>query len=65
VGLAIRGAFARLVERFTSRPATTVVVPPPAFVVMNAKSSVASSDLSFAKDEPLTSPPVVTGASVQ
>jgi hypothetical protein len=59
VGLAIRGAFARLLPR--RRP--TVVVPPPAFVVINAK---AASDASvFGSDEPLTSPPIVTGASVQ
>jgi cellulose synthase/poly-beta-1,6-N-acetylglucosamine synthase-like glycosyltransferase len=63
VGLAVRGAFARLASR-VKRPATTVVVPPPAFVVMNAKP--ASDARLFANEaDPLTSPSAVTGASVQ
>jgi hypothetical protein len=48
VGLAIRGFFASLVRRQAS---STVVVPPPAFAVINAKPA---SDLPFAAEaEPL------------
>jgi cellulose synthase/poly-beta-1,6-N-acetylglucosamine synthase-like glycosyltransferase len=63
VGLAARGFFARL---FGRREATTVVVPPPAFVVMNAKSP-APADVSFGGEpaEALSASAVRSGAVVQ
>src|SRR5450432_619953 len=54
-GLAVRDGFARLRG---SREAATVVMPPPAFLVMNAKSS-AARDLSFDADKRAESMPVV------
>jgi cellulose synthase/poly-beta-1,6-N-acetylglucosamine synthase-like glycosyltransferase len=65
VGLALRGAVASLFEkRPTKRPTTTVIVPPPAFAVMNAKATV--GERVFAGDrESLVGPSAVSGATVQ
>jgi hypothetical protein len=61
VGLAVRGAVVRLFEK---RGATTVIVPPPAFAVMNAKST--GDGRVFAGDrDALVGSSVVSGASVQ
>jgi hypothetical protein len=56
-GLAVRGAFARLL----SRGGTTVVVPPPAFAVLNAKPA---GDAAMFVEE-AADVRVVSGASVQ
>jgi cellulose synthase/poly-beta-1,6-N-acetylglucosamine synthase-like glycosyltransferase len=65
IGLAVRGAFARLFGR-DRREVATAIVPPSPFVVMNAKS-VATRDVAFEGDarESLSVPSMGTGAAVQ
>jgi len=70
IGLAVRGALARLVHRpafaglLGAREASTAIVPPPAFVVLNAKS--AAQDVSFDEEaDALGASAVARSAAVQ
>jgi cellulose synthase/poly-beta-1,6-N-acetylglucosamine synthase-like glycosyltransferase len=60
-GLAVRGAVVHLFEK---RGSTTVIVPPPAFAVMNAKANGAERVFAGERDA-LVGQSVVSGAPVQ